>query len=422
LLAGRRTAPGQELGGRELSKKPLVIVFMIVFIDLMGFGIVIPLLPLYADRYHPSPAVFGLLMAAYSLMQFVFTPVLGRLSDRFGRRPILLLSLAGTVCGYVLFGLQHSLLLLFLSRIVGGLMGANVATAQAVIADITKPQERAKGMGLIGAAFGLGFIFGPAIGGATVRLGEAAPGLFAAGLSLTALVVAALFLPETWPRERRTMPKPVRRGWFSLNRLAVALRHPQIGLLLVIYLLATFAFANFESTFALTLEKRLNLDASHVMWLFVFVGVLAAVIQGGLIGRLVKRYGERRLIFAGALFLVPGYFLLPLAHSVPALILVLPLLALGAGLTNPSLSSLVSRLATADEQGGILGVYQSMASMARILGPFWGVFAFERFGMNSPYWTAAGVAAVVAGLAGIVLVRARNAALSGHALENGSAA
>ncbi len=405
-----------------MNRKPLLTVFLIVFVDLMGFGIVIPLLPLYADRYHPSPAVFGLLMACYSLMQFIFTPVLGRLSDRFGRRPILLLSLAGTVTGYVLFGLQRSLPLLFVSRTVGGVMGANVATAQAVIADVTKPEERAKGMGLIGAAFGLGFIFGPAIGGVTVRLSESAPGFFAAALSLTALLLAAFLMPETWPAETRTQGKANRSSWFSIQRLTVALRHPQIGVLLVIFFLATFAFANFESTFALTLNKRMGLDPEQVMWLFVFVGVLAAIVQGGLIGRLVKRFGERRLILTGAVILVPGYLALIAAGTISQLFSVLPLLALGAGLTGPSLSSLVSRMSNADEQGGILGVYQSMASMARILGPFWGVFAFERLGMNFPYWTAAVVALLSTWLAAVVHSQARRAALSGHSLENDSSA
>ncbi len=390
----------------EQKRSTLLIVFLIVFIDLMGFGIVIPLLPLYGDRYHPSPAVFGLLMATYSLVQFLFTPMLGRLSDRFGRKPILLLSLAGTVGGYLLFGLQTSLALLFLSRVVGGLMGANVATAQAVIADITKPEDRAKGMGLIGAAFGLGFIFGPAIGWATLDLGESAPGFFAAGFSAAALALTAWRLPETWPEERRFGRVEHARGWFSPRRLWAGLSHPQIGILLVVFFLATFAFANFESTFALTLAKRLLLTNRQVMWLFVYVGVLAAFIQGGLIGRLAKRYGERRLILAGAACLVPGYASLVYTRSLGQLLLFLPLLALGAGLTGPTLSSLVSRLSTADEQGGMLGVFQSMSSLARIAGPFWGGFAFERFGAGMPYWTATVTACLVCALAAFVNLHA----------------
>ena len=402
----------------EKRKRTLLTVFLIVFIDLMGFGIVIPLLPLYGDQYHPSPAVFGLLMATYSLMQFIFAPVLGRFSDHFGRKPILIISMAGTVAGYVLFGLQDALWMLFLARAVNGIAGANVATAQAVIADVTKPDERAKGMGLIGAAFGLGFILGPAIGGvANQYFGRQAPGFFAAGLSLAALVLAALALPETWPAERRGKGARTRYSWFSVTRLGEALRHPQIGILLVIFFLTTFAFANFESTFALFLNRRLSLDTAHVMYFFVFVGVLAAFIQGGLIGRLVKRFGERNLILAGALFLVPGYLLVLMARSIPQLMVFLVFLALGAGFTSPALSSLVSRLSTAEEQGGILGIYQSMSSLARITGPFWGVFAFKEFGDSVPYATAAAVACVVVVLAWLVLARARRVEREGKHLE-----
>lgn len=377
------------------KRSTLLIVFLVVFIDLMGFGIVIPLLPLYGERYQPSPLVFGLLMAVYSLMQFLFAPLLGRLSDRFGRRPVLLLSLAGTVAGYLLFGLQDSLLLLFVARVVNGIAGANVSTAQAVIADVTKPEERAKGMGLIGAAFGLGFILGPAIGGFSLELGEGAPGFIAAGFSFLALLLAAWKLPETWTEERRFGRVEVARGWFSLHRLWEALGHPQIGLALVLFFLSTFAFSTFESTFALFLDNRMGLDARHVTWLFVYVGLLAAVIQGGLIGRLAKRFGERRLILAGAGLLLPAYLAMLVVPSVGWLMVSLPLLALGVGLVNPALSSLVSRLSTADEQGGVLGVYQSVASLARITGPFGGVFLFKEFGPHWPYTTAAVVTLLV---------------------------
>ena len=388
-----------------MRKRTLLLIFLVVFIDLMGFGIVIPLLPLYGDKYHPSPQVFGLLMATYSLAQFLFAPILGRLSDRFGRRPVLLVSLAGTVAGYLLFAFHRSLALLFLARAVGGLFGANVSTAQAVIADVTAPEERAKGMGLIGAAFGLGFILGPAIGGGALRLGEGAPGLFAAGLSFCAFLLAFFTLEETYPEERRTGELRVHRGWFTPVRLWKALTHPQLGLVLSTFFLATFAFANFESTFALTLKDRMGLDAQHVFWLFVFLGTLAAIIQGGLIGRLAKRFGERKLAVIGAALLVPGYLVLSEVHRVPALMGCLVLLALGAGLTNPTLSALASRLATADEQGGVLGIFQSLSSLARISGPFWGVFSFKEFGTSTPHLTAAAVCCLVFALALKLLFR-----------------
>ena len=201
------------------ARSPLALVFLIVFIDLMGFGIVIPLLPLYGEAYHPTPVAFGFMMASYSLMQFLFAPVMGRISDRCGRRPVLLLSLAGTVAGYLLFALQDSFAMLVAARVAGGIMGANVATAQAVIADITGPEDRARGMGLIGAAFGLGFILGPALGGTAHRLGHSFPGLLAAALSATALILAWLTLPETWPPERRARAPVSEKGWFKLRQL-----------------------------------------------------------------------------------------------------------------------------------------------------------------------------------------------------------
>lgn len=389
-----------------MKHRPLVAVFLIVFIDLMGFGIVIPLLPLYAERHHPTPVVFGLLMASYSLMQFLFAPLLGRLSDRVGRRPILLLSLAGTVAGYLLFAFQHSLHAIFLSRVVGGVMGANVATAQAVIADVTSPKDRARGMGLIGAAFGLGFILGPAIGGAALRFGEAGPGLAATGLSMTALILALVSLPETRPSAGGVLRE---REWFTPRRLLRALGHPQLGLLLVVFFLATFAFSNFEATFALFAEKRLSLDMEKVTYLFVFLGVLAALVQGTLIGRLVDRFGERRMVLAGALVLLPGYFALAAAGSLGTLLPTLALLALGAGFTGPSLSSLVSKLSAQDEQGGILGVYQSLSSLARILGPFWGVYSMRAIAPTAPYATAGVVAALVVALAWFILRRGEGA-------------
>lgn len=392
------------------ARSPLALVFLIVFIDLMGFGIVIPLLPLYGEAYSPTPMAFGFMMAAYSLMQFLFAPLMGRISDRFGRRPVLLLSLAGTVAGYLLFAFQDSFLLLVVARVVGGAMGANVATAQAVIADITGPEDRARGMGLIGAAFGLGFILGPALGGTAYRFGHSFPGALAAALSATALLLAWFTLPETWPPDRRARAPVSASGWFRPRHLGAALRHPQVGLLLVLFFLSTFAFANFESTFALLLLERFGLTMVQVTYLFVFIGVLAALVQGGLVGRLARRYGETRLIVSGAVLLLPSYLAMTAVASIPALLAVLPFLALGAGLVGPALSSLVSRLSAEDEQGGILGVYQSMASMARILGPFWGVYAFSRFGSATPYWTAAGTGALVLLLALVLRSRPVDAA------------
>jgi DHA1 family tetracycline resistance protein-like MFS transporter len=361
----------------------LFVVFLTVFIDLLGFGIVIPLLPLYAERYRPTPLQFGLLMCSYSAMQFLFAPVLGRLSDRFGRRPVLLVSLAGTVAGYLLFAFARSLSVLFASRLLDGMTGGNVGTAQAVIADSTGPEERAKGMGLVGMAFGLGFIFGPAIAGFAVKAGESVPGLVAAGLSFVAFLWALLALPETRPEGAALRPLRL----LSFVALQRAFRRADIGALLVLSFVTTTAFASFESTFAQFLSGSFSATPSTVAWFFVFVGVCIALVQGLLVRRLAPLLGEARLIVIGALCLVAGFFALLLVTSVPGVLFAIVLMAVGTGLLTPSMASLVSRRTPAEEQGETLGAFQSMASLGRVAGPFWGENVYLRFGARGPHLT-----------------------------------
>jgi DHA1 family tetracycline resistance protein-like MFS transporter len=363
----------------------LRIVFLTVFIDLLGFGIVIPLLPLYAEKYHPSPLAFGLLMSSYSAMQFVFGPLLGRLSDRYGRRPVIIFSLLGTVIGYLLFAFARSLPMLFVARLLPGATGGNIGTAQAVIADSTTPAERSRGMAMVGIAFGLGFIFGPAIGGFSVHLGESAPGLFAAALSAIACLWAFFRLPETRPGGRATPNAPL----FATGSLLRAFRRPEIGALMLLSFVTTTAFANFESTFAQFLSLRLGTGPSTVAWFFVFVGVCSVVVQGGLVRRLVPRFGEARLVMAGCVLLIAGFLLLRLGTTVPRLLAAIAVIALGIGVTTPTLSSLVSRRTAATEQGEVLGAYQSMASLGRVFGPFAGENLYLRVGPDAPHWAAA---------------------------------
>jgi len=370
-------------------RSPLLIVFLTVFVDLVGFGIVIPILPLYADAYHPSPLLFGLFMASFSLMQFVFSPILGRLSDRFGRRPVMLISLAGSCLSYVLFALAGNLTLLFASRILAGISGANISTAQAIIADTTPPEKRARGMGMIGAAFGLGFIFGPAIGGMSIGFGHAWPGILAASMSAVAFVLALTLLPET----RNPSSLPLRRE-LRIDVLKRAFLHPLIGPVLAVYFLAIFAFANFESTFSQFLSWRFHSTPREVSLFFCYVGVLMVIVQGGLVGRLAKRFRETSLATWGVALTALGLVLLPILDARSGLFVLLALLALGTGLTNPSLSSLVSRLSDADEQGVMFGVFQSMGSLGRIGGPLSGQYLFGRISHASPYWFAASLLAV----------------------------
>jgi MFS transporter, DHA1 family, tetracycline resistance protein len=378
----------------------LKIVFLTVFIDLLGFGIVIPLLPLYAERYRPSPLAFGLLMSSYSAMQFLFGPLLGRLSDRYGRRPVILFSLLGTVVGYLLFAFARSLTVLFASRLLDGATGGNIGTAQAVIADSTAPADRARGMGMIGMAFALGFIFGPAIGGFAIHLGEAAPGLFAAGLSLIACVWAFFRLPETRPSGRVAASGPL----FSTASLIRAFRRPEIAALMLLSFVTTTAFANFESTFAQFLSLRLGTGPSTVAAFFVFVGLCSAIVQGGLVRRLAPRFGEARLVVGGGILLVAGFLLLRLGTNVPRLLAAVAVIALGIGVTTPTLSSLVSRRTSPLEQGEVLGAYQSMASLGRVFGPFAGENLHLRLGPDWPHWAAAALegAALVLSASGLL--------------------
>jgi DHA1 family tetracycline resistance protein-like MFS transporter len=389
-------------------RRTLTTLFLIVFTDLVGFGIIIPLLPLYAERYHPASWMFGLLMAAYSAMQFVFAPILGRLSDRVGRRPVLLISLTGSILGAAMFALANSLVWLLASRIVAGIAGGNVATAQAVIADTTPPEKRAHGMGLIGAAFGLGFIAGPALAGVLAPFSLAAPGWGAAVCSTVAFAMALAYLPETRPQGAVSPPETPRSG---LARLAFAWRHPELAPLMVIGFAVVTGFAAFEVTFAQFLHDRLALAHSGVSFLFVYVGVLAAVVQGGLVGKATRWLGETKLVMGGLVFTAAGLLLLASSHHLWAVLAVLPALSLGAGLVMPSLSSLVSRSADLHQQGLALGAYQGVSSLARVIGPFAAELALGAWGVAAPQVGAAVLAAVAAGGAARLWRRGRALAL-----------
>ncbi|MBI1748946.1 MAG: MFS transporter [Acidobacteria bacterium] len=392
-----------------MRKSPLAIVFLVIFIDLLGFGILMPLLPLYADYFHAPHSVVGYLVSTYSLMQFFFSPVLGGISDRVGRRPIILVSLLGSALSYTVFGLADSLWLLFTSRIVAGICGASVSTAQAYIADTTKPEERAKGMGLIGAAFGLGFVFGPAIGGMLARYGQSAPPFFAAALSGVAFLLALGFLPESRRSEQSSID-PLLRTSPGLLNLIKGVRHPTIGQLFVVFFLLTFAFSNFETMFSLFCKNRFRFTASQVGYTFAYFGLLSAVVQGGLIRRISKRVGEPRLLMAGSLLMLIAFLMIPATSRVPGLLMVLGVLSCGYGLDNPSITSLISRCSRKDEQGKVLGVAQSFSSMGRILGPAWSGLAAQHFGLTSPFISGG----LVMGLATLITIRLLNFGMEGH--------
>ena len=375
------------------------ILFLIVFVDLMGFGVVIPLLPYYALRFDASPFAVTMLMACYSLAQFVMAPVLGRISDRVGRRPVLLVSLVCSVASYVWLGLADTLWMLYAARLVAGAGAGNIAAAQAYIADVTPPEKRAKGMGMIGAAFGLGFTVGPAIGGvlagadpATADL--ARPAYLAAGLSALAFALTAARLRESLAPGAALAARP---GRLALARSALA--RPMLANLVFLLFVTVSAFAGMETTFALWANSRFGWGPEQVGWVFFYVGIVLAALQGGAIGRLAQRFGEARLVTAGAAIIGLGLLGLAFAASLWEVLVVTGLLAVGMGLLNPSTSSLISREAGADERGGVMGVSQSASSLARILGPAVAGAVFTLWGRNAPYLLGALLMAVVVAMA-----------------------
>ena len=364
---------------------PLVILFITVFLDLLGFGIIIPLLPFYAESFGASAFAIGLLSTSFSLMQFLFSPIWGRWSDQIGRKPIILIGLLGSCLSYVTMALAGSLTLLFVARVVGGIAGANIPTAQAYIADVTTPENRARGMGLMGAAFGLGFIFGPAIGGLLSRFSPETPMWCAAALCFANFVAAWFLLPESRPASAST------RSLSRMEAFRHAMTQPTLLLILALYFIVTMAFSAFEATFALFTEARFGFTAASIGFLFAFIGAIIALIQGVFIGRVVKRVGERRVIPGAILGIAISIGMLTVVWSVPTLLVALGLLAMGMGFNNPSLSSLVSKLSHEDDQGGILGLASSLASLGRVVGPAWGGYLYDAYGMTTPYLGAAGL-------------------------------
>jgi MFS transporter, DHA1 family, tetracycline resistance protein len=386
-----------------MKRKPsLLLIFLSVFIDLIGFGIVLPLLPGYVEDFGAKGFMIGVIIASYSAMQFLFAPAWGKLSDRIGRRPVMLISNAGAAGSYVLFAVASTqthaaaLWLILASRVFAGICGANLSVASAYIADISPPEKRSQRMGLIGMAFGLGFIFGPALGSFSAgAFGKGGPGWFAAGFCAFNFILGWFVLGESkQPSSAPVAPRPKFAQW------AHTLSHPKLGLLIGIFFLATFCFACFESTFPLLVKHRFNMgERDHrVGYLFTYAGVIAAGIQGGLIGRLVKRFGEQRLIFGSLLVVALSLALLPFHTSFAGLLFSLGLFAAGSGVNRPPVFGLISLNAPPEEQGATLGVAQSAGSLARILGPIFAT-SFYSIRPSLPYLICAGVAFVAALLA-----------------------
>jgi DHA1 family tetracycline resistance protein-like MFS transporter len=362
--------------------RPLLIIFLTILVNLIGFGIIIPLLPFYAETFGASPLTIGLLFASFSLAQLFASPVLGAWSDKWGRRPVLIFSLIGTVVSFVMLAVAHSLAMLFAARIVDGLSGGNITTARAYIGDIATDENRAKSFGMLGAAFGLGFIIGPALGGLFARISYVAPIWAAAAITVAATLLAWFWLPETVHRVNAVSGSP----WRALRELS---GRADLRLLFAIDFLYWGSFAVYQTTFALFGARRFGFDATHTGYLLAAFGFLGVLVQVGLVGPVVKRLGERRTLTVGLIFAAVGWGGSAMTHSLPLFIAMLVPGALGIGLCNPSLVSLVSGAAGKHEQGRVQGAAGALESLGRTIGPVWGNGVLQWAGEGIAYGSAA---------------------------------
>jgi DHA1 family tetracycline resistance protein-like MFS transporter len=347
------------------TRSRFAVIFFTILVDLIGFGIIIPILPYYAQRLGASGLGLGALLAVFSGMQFVATAFLGRTSDRVGRRPILLATMLFNALGYLLFAAAHSYGVLFVARVVSGFAGGNISAAQAYVADITTPADRSRGMGILGAAFGLGFIIGPAVGGLSAHyLGRAAPGLVAAGLSLVNFVSAYVVLPESLRAEHRT-----ERELWDFSHIRDAIRHPRLAPLMLAWLVAPLAFSGYTVAIPLWAGVTFGWREQQLGWFFTVIGATAAVVQGYAFGRLARQFGDRALLIAGGFGMALAIAVIPALHSSAALYGWTAALAFSNSIFGPAATGLVSVFADPTEQGTVLGAAQALGALGRLLGP-----------------------------------------------------
>jgi multidrug resistance protein len=367
------------------QKSPLFVIFLTVFIDLIGFGLIIPLLPFYAQEFGAGALLIGALTASYSVLQLIFTPILGAISDRIGRRPVILAMVLVNALGFMVGGFANALWMLYVARAIGGIGSSTLGVAQAYIADVTTPENRAKGMGLIGAAFGLGFVIGPAIGGTLGGINQALPFFVAAGLSVLNFILAWFILPESLQKEARQIAIERRAHQGNLiQRLQMGLARPELHRPVIIFFLFNLAFTAFEIALPLFTQKTYNYTSVENGYLFTYIGILVVIMQGGLIGIIVKKLSERLTLQIGLAILTVTVFLFIIPNWL-VMLAVLTVLAVGEGAATPTSAALVSLSAKAEEQGEILGLTQGVGSLARIIGPLWGGFFFEHIGASAPF-------------------------------------
>jgi multidrug resistance protein len=370
------------------QKSGLTLIFLTVFIDLLGFGILIPILPAFAKKeLLVDEAAIGIAIASYSFIQFLFNPIAGRLSDKYGRRPVIIISLLINASGYMVFAYTTNYLMLVAARIIAGIGGSSIGAAQAYIADVTTKENRAKGMGKIGAAFGLGFVFGPLIGGFLSSYGYMITGFAAAGFSMIAFTLTFFLLPES--NLHRGKVESVSYKIFNFQAVGEIFKQKQLAILIILFFILTFSFANIYGTFALLGIDVYGFSDLQNGYMFGIVGMTSAIIQGGLIGFFTKLLGKNRIMIVGSFLITVALALIPYGGTFLGLAFVAILLAMGNGILNPTLLSLISEVTAENVQGITLGINQSFSAFARVLGPLWGGFAYEFLGYQYPFLTGA---------------------------------
>jgi DHA1 family tetracycline resistance protein-like MFS transporter len=362
--------------------RPLLVIFLTVFVNLVGFGIIIPLLPFYAETFGASPVVIGFLFAAFSLAQLVAAPVLGSMSDRLGRRPVLIFSLIGTAISFAMLAMAESLVMLFAARIIDGLSGGNITIARAYIADVTEPDERARAFGFLGAAFGLGFIVGPGLAGLFAQISYTAPIWAAAAVTVIATGMAWAWLPETVHRGSAVAASP----WHAVPEV---LTRAHLRPLLITDFVYWCSFAVCTTTFALFASRRFGFDVARTGYVLAAFGLLGVIVQAGVVGVVARVIGVRRTMLTGLVIAAAGWALVAASTSVPMFLVALIPAGVGVGLCNASIVTLVSHSGTKSEQGTVQGAAGALESLGRAIGPLWGHGALQRFGEGSAYATAA---------------------------------
>ncbi|HEX7838828.1 MAG TPA: MFS transporter [Kofleriaceae bacterium] len=402
-----------------MTRSPLLPIFLVVLVDVLGFTIVYPLLPFYAEQFGASPLVATTLVSVYALCSLFSTPVIGRLSDQFGRRRLLLLSQAGTCAGFLVLGFSQALWMVFLGRILDGLTAGNLSTAQAYISDHTRPENRARAFGMIGIAFGVGFFFGPALAGLLGKYGLHLPFVIAACLSAGSMVCTYTLLEPGVPATEAGAtagPGGKRPAVFDLSIYLEYFRRPGLGSLYLQFFLFTFSFSAFMSGFALFAERRFAWTSREVGYLFAYSGFLGIVLQGGLMGRLVKRFGERRLAISGFVAVVAAYVVLGFTAALPLLIAVTTVSAYGNGVLRPVLTSEITQQVDRHEQGVALGISGSLSSLAMTMAPPTGGSLLDQHWLVA--WTLVPATAAALGLAAALLLRSTRPAAAPPAVPD----